>query len=199
MFLEGVGGDVTEKQEKLLRIISEESNRLITMVNSLMDLSKMEAGMLEYNFTQASLVPLIQKAVLEVLPLAESRNIIINKHIEDLPLLKMDTERVLKVLRNLIGNALKFTPPGEAVTISARMKQKTIEVAVADTGPGIPKEHLATVFDKFHQVNSPSSGTVAGTGLGLAIVKHIIQKHGGTVWVKSDLGKGSTFYFALPV
>ncbi len=199
MFLEGVGGDVTEKQEKLLRIISEESNRLITMVNSLLDLSKMEAGMLEYNFTQASLLPLIQKAVLEVLPLAESRNITINKHIEDMPLLKMDTERVLQVLRNLIGNALKFTPSGGAVTISARLKQKTLEVAVADTGPGIPKEHLATVFDKFHRVNSPGSGTFAGTGLGLAIVKHVIQKHGGTVWVENDLEKGSTFYFALPV
>jgi two-component system sensor histidine kinase GlrK len=199
MFLEGVGGDVTKKQEKLLRIISEESNRLITLVNSLLDLSKMEAGMLAYNFTEASLVPLIHKAVNEVLPLAESRKISIHKFVDELPVMKLDPERVLQVLRNLIGNALKFTPPGGAVSISARLKQNMVEVSVADTGEGIPKDQLKMVFDKFQQVNFPGADKSAGTGLGLAIVKHVIQKHGGTVWVESVLGKGSIFFFALPV
>jgi two-component system, NtrC family, sensor histidine kinase GlrK len=199
MFLEGVGGDVTEKQEKLLKIISEESNRLITLVNSLLDLSKTEAGMLAYNFTEVSLVPLIQKAVNEVLPLAESRSITIEKSIEELPVIRLDPERLLQVLRNLIGNALKFTPHGGAVNISARLNQGMVEVSVSDTGTGIPKEQLSMVFDKFQQVNFPGSDKSAGTGLGLAIVKHIIQKHGGTVWAESVLGRGSIFFFALPV
>jgi two-component system, NtrC family, sensor histidine kinase GlrK len=198
MFLEGVGGDVTKKQEKLLRIISEESNRLITLVNSLLDLSKMEAGMLAYNFTEASLAHLIQKAVNEVLPLAESRQITIHKFVDELPVMKLDPERVLQVLRNLIGNALKFTPPCGAVGISAQLKQGMVEVSVADTGAGIPKDQLKMVFDKFQQVNFPGADKSAGTGLGLAIVKHVIEKHGGAVWVESVLGKGSTFFFALP-
>jgi len=199
MFLEGVGGEVTEKQEKLLRIISEESNRLITLVNSLLDLSKMEAGMPVYHFTKASLAPLIHKAVLEVMPLAESRRITLHKHMEELPVLKIDPERILQALRNLVGNALKFTPSGGAVTVSASLKQHTVEVSVADTGPGIPKEQLSMVFEKFQQVSFPGTVKSAGTGLGLAIVKHVIQMHGGTVWVESDMGKGSIFYFALPV
>ena len=118
--------------------------------------------------------------------------------VEELPVIKLDPEKVLQVLRNLVGNALKFTPPGGAVSISARLKQGMIEVSVADTGAGIPKELLTMVFDKFQQVNFPGAEKFAGTGLGLAIVKHVIQKHGGTVWVESVLGKGSIFSFALP-
>jgi two-component system, NtrC family, sensor histidine kinase GlrK len=199
MFLEGVGGEVTEKQEKLLKIISEESNRLITLVNSMLDLSKTEAGMFAYNFTETSMVPLIQKAVNEVLPLAESRKITIHKFIDELPVIRLDPERVLQVLRNLLGNALKFTPHGGTVAISAQLKQGRVEVSVSDTGAGIPQEQLTMVFDKFQQVNFPGADKYAGTGLGLAIVKHVIQKHGGTVWVESVLGKGSIFFFALPV
>ena len=199
MILEGVGGDITAKQEKLLKIIAEESNRLITLVNSTLDLSKMEAGMLKYNFTEASLVPLIQKAVTEVLPLAESKKITVHKFVDELPVMKIDEERILQVLRNLIGNALKFTPADGAVSISARLKQGMVEVSVADTGAGIPEEQLKMVFEKFQQVDFPGEDKFAGTGLGLAIVKHVIQKHGGKVWVESVLGKGSTFFFALPV
>ncbi len=199
LMLEGLAGDITDKQKKLLTILSEESNRLIGLVNSLLDLSKMEAGMLAYNFASTELPPLIQKVIFEVLPIAESKNIRVDKKIEKLPPLKMDTERVLQALRNLIGNALKFTPPGGSVEVSARLIQNTVEVSVADSGIGIPKEHLATIFDKFQQVRHPGHGRHAGTGLGLAIVRHIINAHGGKVWLESNVGKGSTFFFALPV
>ncbi|RPI33624.1 MAG: sensor histidine kinase, partial [Nitrospiraceae bacterium] len=138
------------------------------------------------------------KAVTEVLPLAESKKITVHKFVDELPVMKIDEERILQVLRNLIGNALKFTPDGGAVSISARLKQRTVEVSVANTGTGIPKEQLSVVFDKFRQVNFPGSDKPAGTGLGLAIVKHIIQKHGGTVWAESDPGKETIFFFSLP-
>ncbi len=196
LFLEGKGGDVTEQQKKLLRIISEESNRLIGLVNSVLDLSKLEAGMLTLNFTWADLSSLITRAVVEMGPLAEAKRIMINRDVGELPGLTIDAERMLQVLRNLIGNALKFTPRGGMVSITARHEEKAVFVSVADTGPGIPEEHVAVIFDKFRQ--APGSGRFPGSGLGLAIVKHIIEAHGGSVWVQSKAGNGSIFTFQLP-
>jgi two-component system sensor histidine kinase GlrK len=197
LFLEGKGGDVTERQKRLLTIISEESDRLIGLVNSVLDLSKLESGILNFNFVKADLLPIIAQVVHEVGPLAEAKHITISRDSRTLPLLTMDTERMLQVLRNLLGNALKFTPRGGTVVISARSEEHTVIISVADTGPGIPNEHAAVIFDKFRQV--PGSAKVPGTGLGLAIVKHIIEAHGGTIWVHSESGRGSTFSFQLPV
>jgi two-component system sensor histidine kinase GlrK len=196
LFLEGKGGEVTERQKRLLSIVSEESDRLIGLVNSVLDLSKLESGMLTFNFRKADLPPIITTVVHEVGPLAEAKHIKINRDVSDLPALTMDTERMLQVFRNLLGNALKFTPRGGTVSISARSGVNMVIVTVTDTGPGIPKEHAAVIFDKFRQV--PGSAKVPGTGLGLAIVKHIIQAHGGTVWVQSEAGSGSAFTFQLP-
>jgi len=197
LFLEGRCGEVSEKQKKLLGIIAEESNRLIGLVNSVLDLSKLESGMLSFNFAKAGLPPLIAQVIEEVGPLAEAKHIRIDRHWGELPPLSMDTERMLQVLRNLIGNALKFTPRGGMVSITAGAIEQKVVVSVADTGPGIPKEHAAAIFDKFRQV--PGSNRLPGTGLGLAIVKHIILAHGGTVWVESSAASGSTFIFQLPV
>jgi two-component system sensor histidine kinase GlrK len=195
LLLEGIGGETNDKQKRLLRIIAEESNRLIVLVNSILDLSKIEAGMMIYNFVQADITPLIKKAVVEIEPIAKARNIRTDLQItqEGLPLTNIDTERILQVLRNLIGNAVKFTPEGGQVRISARHVNGSLEVSVADKGPGIPKEDLTTIFDKFK-----SSKSHKGTGLGLAIVKNIITSHGGRVWVESEPGQGSTFTFLLP-
>jgi two-component system sensor histidine kinase GlrK len=110
----------------------------------------------------------------------------------------MDEERILQVLRNLIGNAAKFTPGGGHVTISAQPWETGVSVSVSDTGPGIPEEDLNAIFDKFQQAAMTSYNKIKGTGLGLAIVKHIINAHGGKVWVESEIGHGSTFVFQLP-
>ena len=198
LFLEGHGGPVTDKQKWLLTIVAEESKRLIELVNSLMDLSKLEAGMVAYNFTKAELLPLVTTAAGEVLPLAEAKKIRIGTDVDVVPPVTLDPERVLQVLRNLIGNALKFTPAGGAVSISVRRREGGVAVSVTDTGPGIPKEHQAAIFDKFRQATLAGSKKIPGTGLGLAIVKHIIQDHGGVVWVESEEGQGSTFTFVLP-
>jgi len=117
---------------------------------------------------------------------------------QDLPYIKMDGARILQVLRNLIGNAVKFTPGGGRITISARPMEEGVSVSVADTGPGIPKEDLNAIFDKFQQATLTGHNKIKGTGLGLAIVKHIINAHGGKVWVESKMGHGSTFIFVLP-
>lgn len=198
LFLEGKGGEVTETQRKLLTIVSEESNRLIGLVNSLLDLSKLEAGMVPFHFTEEKLLPLIDRTFHELMPLAESRNIKLEKEVDDIAPVSMDSERIRQVLRNLIGNALKFTPLGGAVRVTARRTDEGVRIAVSDTGPGIPGEHLTGIFERFRQVSTADSRRLQGTGLGLAIVKHIVHAHGGKIWAESEVGQGSTFIFVLP-
>jgi two-component system sensor histidine kinase GlrK len=201
LILEGLrGGQATEKQKRLLTIINEESNRLINLVNSLLELSKMEAGMMVYNFTEGDIVNLIKRVVREMEPLAETKNITIVTDIaEILPPVKIDTDRMLQVLRNLIGNAVKFTPGGGSVKLSAYAIEREVIVSVTDTGVGISKEKIDIVFDKYQRAMLSDSGKISGSGLGLFIVKQILTAHGGRIRVKSTLGKGSTFTFFLPV
>jgi two-component system sensor histidine kinase GlrK len=194
-----VAGPVTEKQRRLLTIIKEESNRLIDQVSSLLDVAKMEAGMMTFHFDQGSLLPLIEMVILEIGPISEAKKINLDAKIdESLPEIPMDREKILQALRNLIGNAVKFTPEGGRVIVIARLIDREVEVSVTDTGPGIPQASLATIFDKFQQIAPAGSTQAGGTGLGLAIAKYIITSHGGKIWAESKLGQGSTFSFVLP-
>ncbi len=199
LLLGGVGGETTDKQRKLLTILAEESNRLIGVVNSLLDLSKMEAGMLNYAFETVNLDPLIRRAVTEIAPLVEAKQIILETAIDTpLPPARLDPERMLQVLRNLLGNAVKFTPNEGQVRVGAKFIEGKLEVVVHDSGPGIPAESLTAIFEKFHQGNHKRAHTRPGTGLGLAIAKNIITSHGGEIWAESQLGQGSKFFFTLP-
>ncbi|MEN8263515.1 MAG: ATP-binding protein [Nitrospirota bacterium] len=197
LFLEGLKDeDATAKQRRLLTIINEECIRMITLVDSLLDLSKMEAGMMTFNFIPINIVSLIDTVAREIEPLAETNKITIKKELQDdLPQIKIDCDRILQVLRNLIGNAVKFTPEGGQVRICASNSEQYIKVSVTDTGSGISKDNLISIFEKYHQ---ESSNKIKGTGLGLSIVKHIIDAHGGKVWVESSSEHGSTFSFVLP-
>jgi len=190
----------TEKQKRLMTIINEECNRLIKLVNSLLDLSKMEAGMMVYNFHKAEISPLISRITDEIEPLAETRNIRIETEIsEELPFIMMDTERILQVLRNLVGNAVKFTPNEGYIRISAQAVDKAVKISVADSGTGISEEKVTAIFDKYYQDTLARSSKIKGTGLGLAVVKQVINSHGGKVWVESTSEHGSVFSFVLPV
>jgi two-component system sensor histidine kinase GlrK len=195
LLLEGVGGSITEKQGRLLTIIATESKRLTGLVNSILDLSKMESGMMMYTFQPGRIAPLIDQAVKEIAPYAEAKGIHMEKQMNTtLSFYRMDGERILDVLRNLLGNAVKFTPEGGRVTVNANpLDGDGLKVSVSDSGPGIPKDRRALIFEKY-----VSSDQKKGTGLGLAIVKHIVAAHGGSVWVESDPGKGSIFTFVLP-
>ncbi len=200
LLLEGIGEDLKENQKMVLSIMAEESNHLIDLVNSLLDLSKLEAGMMELKMEPSDLRPLIKRAVSGMEPLAMAKNVSIQVEMpQNLPSVKMDGDRVLQALRNLTGNAVKFTPEGGRIAISARKVQEGIAVSIADSGPGIPKEDLTAIFDKFKQTTITSYRKLKGTGLGLAIVKRIINAHGGRVWVESEAGQGSTFIFLLPL
>ncbi len=194
------GREATEKQKRLMTIVNEECNRLINLVNSLLDLARMEAGMMVYNFTPVDSSHLINRIVREMEPLADTKNISIETRLADgLPLVKADSDKILEVLRNLIGNAVKFTPNGGQVQIIVQASEKGLSVSVLDTGIGIPAEKIETVFDKFRRATFGDSGKIVGSGLGLYIVKQIITDHGGKIWVESTTGKGSVFTFVLPV
>ncbi len=200
LLLEGVTGEVTIRQRRLLKIIEEEGKRLIHLVNALLDLSKMEAGMMTYNFMLADLIPLIQRSIREIEPLAQAKNIRLEAiNSQTLPRLNVDLEKINQVLRNLIGNAIKFSPEGGRVTVATRVTENGAEVSVSDTGPGIPREDLEMIFDKYQQARNANPSSTKGTGLGLAIVKHIVSAHGGMVWAESEMQKGSVFTFTLPV
>ncbi|MGH7929946.1 MAG: HAMP domain-containing sensor histidine kinase [Candidatus Binatia bacterium] len=199
LLLEGVAGTTTEKQRKLLTIVAEESNRLISLVTSLLDLSKMEAGMMTYSLEKSAVAPLIHKAVMEITPLVEAKEIKIETDVAaELPPLKVDRERVLQVLRNLLGNAAKFTPKAGKVKVVARPVNGGIEISVWDTGPGIAAEKIDAIFDKFQQGTSNGASSTNGTGLGLAIAKQIVTSHGGQIWAENQPERGSTFFFVLP-
>jgi two-component system sensor histidine kinase GlrK len=199
LLLRGMGEDLKEKRKEVLTIIAEESNHLIELVNSLLDLSKMEAGMIALRREESDIRSLVNKAVYGMRPLSMAKNVSIETEMPgELSFVPMDEERILQALRNLIGNAVKFTPGGGRITISVRPAAEGVGVSVADTGPGIPPEDLRTIFDKFQQANMTGYNKIKGTGLGLAIVKHIVNAHGGKVWVESEMGRGSTFGFLLP-
>jgi two-component system sensor histidine kinase GlrK len=198
LLLDGVGGETTDKQRKLLAILAEESNRLIAVVNSLLDLSKMEAGMMSYEFDLVSIDPLIRRAIAEITPLVEAKQIELESDVNSsLPALRLDPERILQVLRNLLGNAVKFTPKGGRVSVIATSVNGNLQVSVTDSGPGVPAESLTTIFEKFSQGSHKGAHTRNGTGLGLAIAKNIIKSHGGEIWAESQVGRGSTFVFVL--
>jgi two-component system sensor histidine kinase GlrK len=199
MLLEGLGGEISEKQQRILTIIVQESNRLIDQVNSLLDLSKMEAGMLKYQFTPTDLAVLAIKSLEALAPLAEAKSIFIDNKIGGLQPVQVDQERILQVFRNIIGNAIKFTPENGNIKLEANVRKSFIEVAVHDTGIGIREEDLGRIFHKFQQIIPAKGEKIKGTGLGLATVKQIIFAHGGKVWATSQVGLGSTFYITLPL
>lgn len=199
LLLQEGGKQISESQKEILGILSRESQRLIDLVNSILDLAKMEAGVMVFQFQPTNIGPLIHQVVEEFKPLALGTGI--NLRLEDLtnlPAIKLDAERIKQVIRNFIGNAIKFTPKGGQVTISANEKEGSLEVCVKDTGPGIPKDSLPKIFEKFQQASLQKTGLMKGTGLGLAIAKQIILAHGGKIWAESEAGQGTSFFFALP-
>lgn len=199
ILLEGLGGEISEKQKHILQIIIQECNRLIELVNSLLDLSKMEAGMLDYQFSPTDLAILVKQSLQALGPLAEAKNIAIENTIGAFPPVNADQERIMQVLHNIVGNAIKFSRENGKIRLEAVVRDKSAEVSVHDTGIGIPEEDLERIFNKFQQVIRKNGSKTKGTGLGLATVKQIILAHGGKVWATSQAGQGSTFYFTLPL
>lgn len=202
MLIKGTYADSPAKQQELLKITEEECERLIDSVSRILDLSRMEAKMMDYQLRESDLLPVIQKSLLKLAPIAQKKNIDLElRPTPAIPPVKIDVERIIQLMENLIGNALKFSSEKGNVVLSVYVRnygRQYLEVAVADTGCGIAKEDLQRIFDKFKRIDHGRE-TYRGTGLGLSIAKHIISDHGGKIWAQSELGKGSTFFFTLPV
>jgi K+-sensing histidine kinase KdpD/CheY-like chemotaxis protein len=183
-----------------LSVVISEGERLTHLINDVLDLAKIEAGKMEWNFESVSLTEVAERAISATSSLFDQKALHLEKHIEtDLPNISGDRDKLIQVIINLISNAVKFTNKGK-VRCSVEQVKDELVVSVTDTGIGIAPEDYAAVFEQFKQVGGDTlTDKPKGTGLGLPICKQIIEHHGGRIWLESQVGKGSTFYFALPV
>ena len=196
--LEGAIDDESVAKD-FLRVIYQESERLATLIDDLLDLSKIESGRMEMEFAPCELHPIAAACVEALRKKAEEKGVrVVIAFGDEIPKVMADERRLSQVLLNLLDNGIKYTPEGGSVTISALQKDRFIQVDVSDTGIGIPEKDLPRIFERFYRVDKARSRELGGTGLGLAIVKHIVLAHGGDVWVKSQVGSGSVFSFTIP-
>jgi signal transduction histidine kinase len=197
--LEGVAGELNERLHEFVRRARSSSEHLTSLVDDLLFISRADAGQFRLNRGQAHLGAIIQGAIEEVELLAADAKVkLVVQLAPELPAFSGDEGRLKQVVRNLLTNAIKFTPEGGQVTISGGVRGNQIEVAVHDTGRGIPPEHLPRIFERFYQV-ARGQGARGGQGLGLAIVKTIVERHQGSVSVESCPGEGSTFTVSIPL
>ncbi len=199
LILDQIYGEVPDKIVEVLSRLEKNGRHLLSLINDVLDLSKIEAGRFTLSLGDYSLIELIQTVLASVESLAAEKNLLLTTNVsQKLPFGRGDDQRLAQVLLNLVGNAIKFTEQGE-ITIEARTDNDHFIVSVTDTGPGISEENLSTVFTEFHQLDGSSTKQKGGTGLGLSIAKKIIEMHGGRIWVDSTIGAGSSFTFSIPV
>lgn len=193
----GVYGKLPEEAVKPIANAERNCLRLINLINTLLDLDKLEAGKMDIHPETVSLSSVFERSAEAVSYLSEKSEIAIELPDSDTTI-TADGERLIQVVVNLLGNAIKFSPKGSAITISKIETPQYVEVRITDRGRGIPETHRKAVFDRFQQVKDSDSREQGGTGLGLAICKAIVDAHGGTIGVDSEEGKGSTFWFRIP-
>ncbi len=189
-----------DEKEKLLHVIHDQAQKMLDQISMLLDAAKLDAGRFTLEKVPSDLQKVLEEKIQIFAPQAERKQIkLIAQLGETLPLISFDPLRIGQVVNNLLSNSLKFTPEDGTITISLHHNTlRTVEVSVADTGTGIPKEKQATLFSKFYQVPE-NEKRAAGTGLGLYIVKSIVEAHGGTVFLTSEPDKGTTISFTLPI
>ncbi|MBU6454426.1 MAG: cell wall metabolism sensor histidine kinase WalK [Cyanobacteria bacterium REEB67] len=198
---DGMYGDVSEKGRKNLYLAQRNSDRMITLINDLLDIEKIKSGMMELELAPTELARSFQFCHELHSAAADQNKVTMRFYNTDLVVMA-DEERLTRVLSNLVSNALKFSPGGSTLTIWAEKKEAMAVITVQDQGPGVPADMLESVFDRFQQVRGQArtkAGAHSGSGLGLAICKAIVELHGGKIWLQSEEGKGSAFTFSLPL
>ena len=219
IILSGKAGDLTENMDKFLNMAKRNSKRLSGIINDLLDLSKIEAGKMDFKFDVIKIAPVIEDVKSNLGEMAKEKGLTLNIQIEDNETnIYADAQRLEQVLTNLLSNAIKFTPEGGKIDIRTKLtdakdinyvemfdnefkqlRGQYLQICVKDNGIGISGEHLAHVFDKFAQIETSLSRKVGGSGLGLPITRQLLEAHNGTIWCNSKPEKGSSFYFVLPV
>lgn len=198
--LEQMIGPLNEKQRKYAGNISMSGKHLLSLINDILDLSRVEAGKMELHYTELSVPESICEVVTTLLPLASKKNIRLDKDLDPrFRVLHADKEKFKEILYNLISNAIKFTPCESSVTIGAQIVGDFAEISVRDSGAGISQEDQKKLFQPFSQIDTVEVRTYQGSGLGLTIVQKLVELHGGKIWIESEVGKGSTFTFTLPI
>ena len=191
-------GDLNEKQDEYLKDIHASGQHLLSLINDILDLSKIEAGRMELELTDFDLAATIDNALTLVRERAGRRGVGLHQAVDSrLGQIQGDERKIKQVLLNLLSNALKFTPEGGRIDVRAGLDDGVAEISVADTGVGIAAEDQEAIFEEFKQVGTAAK-KVEGTGLGLALSRKFIELHGGRIWVKSEPGVGSTFTFTVP-
>jgi len=191
-------GTLNQVQKKLLTDTKNSIDRLNRLVTDLLDISKIEEGKLKLRRSSVDLRKIVEKVHENYIPQSQEKNIMLETHLPEKPLiLFVDQDKVTQIFDNLLNNAFRYTKPGGKITIEVIDKGNFAECSVADTGIGIAKENLPLLFSKFVQIGRVNGPGYKGTGLGLAICKGLVEKHGGKIWVESQLGKGTTFRFTL--
>ena len=202
LILNKTTGEISPTQEEFLSIAQRNLKRLNLLINDLLDLSKLEAGKMEFKLQLSSIEKIIDECIEGLNTWIKTKSLVLEKKIQGtLPEVNVDSNRIIQVLNNLIGNAIKFTPNNGNITVEANFESKKgeIEICVQDTGAGIPKENLPKIFDKFFQASERTPTDISGTGIGLSIAKEIVELHGGRIWAESEKGQGAKFVFTLPL
>lgn len=200
LVLGGIAGELPSEARDLLTIAQNNTDRLIRLINDILDISRIEAGKMEIKKAPLSVSEAINRAVQEIHGYADQRSItVIIRIAEQLPRAVADSDRLQQVLVNLLSNAIKFSEPGSQVNVTALRDGHYVRAEVRDQGPGIPPDQVSRIFEKFHRVDNASTRKTGGTGLGLAICKAIIDEHAGQIWCESEVGHGSVFTFTIPV
>ena len=205
IILKGIDGPITDLQRQDLEAIFNAGQHLLSLINDILDLSKIEAGKMELTFTEVDVAAMVQDVLTTTQALVKGKPVRLEADIEpDLPPLRVDAKRFRQILLNLLSNAAKFTKEGHIRVRAYRevdplTAYTEVVLAVEDTGPGIAPEHAERLFQPFYQVDNSLTREVGGTGLGLAITRNLVELHGGRIWVESEIGRGSTFYVAFPV
>jgi signal transduction histidine kinase/CHASE3 domain sensor protein len=194
---EEAAGPLPPTYKRFVANIQEGAHHLLHMVNDVLDLSKIEAGRIDLNREEFHPAGALEEVLSVITPLARIKNIAIENQLPAGTNINADRTRFKQILYNLLSNAVKFTPEDGRVWITRCSRENTACFCVGDTGIGIPSAELEAVFDEFHQVDAPPGAVTEGTGLGLAITKRLVDLHGGTIWVESAPGRGSTFFFSL--
>ena len=200
LLLDGDAGELNEEQEEYLQTVKSNADRLVTLINDLLDVARLESGRFKLNVEPLDLPAVVDLVVVTLRPLVAGKDQTIAVDVApDLPQVVADKDRVVQVLTNLVSNAHKYTQAGGAIRVEAVLDGDFVSVAVHDNGMGIAPEDVARLFTRFYRVDSSLTRQIGGTGLGLSIVKSIVELHGGAVTVESTPGSGSTFSFTLPV
>ena len=194
----GIAGELPSEAEQMVRLAVDNTDRLVRLVNDMLELERFDAGRTALDRRPSDLADLAAIAVQAVEALAEAGGVSLISTVRGVRLLA-DPDRVVQALVNLLGNAVKFSPRGGKVTLSAEARGHMALISVADEGPGIPADKLASIFERFTQVDSSDARDKGGTGLGLAITRAIVERHGGRIWAENGAAGGATFRFTLPV